>query len=177
MQSFLLLRSFLFFQDDLMSSEFSRESEREKGGQITLQQQSRSPGLCECVCVHAWGTGQLGHTHHTRAMRTGWWSVFSTGSRPPRQIKISYEQAVLYLSMCWIKCGARFEVQIDGCWIEHTNVEFGGWKDREGKFKRQLGEWAESNQRYWLSKCDHGWNVCKDTTKYKESWVKSKGQA
>lgn len=72
------------------------------------------------VCVCAWGTGQLGHTHHTRAMSTGWWPAFSTGPRPPRQIMISHEQqAVLYLSMCWIKCRKGLEVEIDGPWIKH----------------------------------------------------------
>lgn len=44
------------FQDDLMSSMFSGEPETEKGGQIDLQQQISSSGLCVCLGDRSAGT-------------------------------------------------------------------------------------------------------------------------
>lgn len=80
---------------------------REKGGQITLQQQISSSGLC--VCVRSAGTHTSYQSHEDRLMAV----FFSTGPRPPGQDKIGHEQQSLGMCtsvcvcVCWIKWGKR----------------------------------------------------------------------
>lgn len=78
---------FFSLHDDLMSSEFSGEPARKKGGQITLQQQISSPGLCERECLADRSAGRYTsyQSHEDRLL-------FSTGPRPRRQEKTGHEQ-------------------------------------------------------------------------------------
>lgn len=77
----------------------SQGSRRErKGGQITLQQQISSPGLCERECLADRSAGR-----YTSYQRHEDRLLFSTGPRPRRQEKTGHEQ------QGWVTCPSLSE--------------------------------------------------------------------